>query len=524
MAASSVDRQGRRRSFTWFGVVALLLLVAYARACGGPFQFDDHIVITAHEEGHLSSVAGFVGFARARVLPFATLALNYWVGGESPFGYHAVNVAIHLLATFLVFALALALCLTPRLRDTELAAARLPFAVAAAVLFACHPIQVQAVTYVIQRMSSLAATFYVGSVLLYVRARNAQLATGPGQPLPAFVGSALCALAAFLSKENTASLPLAILLTEWAFYGAKGVAKQVVRLTPYVLLALVIPVLWSLLAFNPARFQVSGSPVDRLIGLVRLLGFRANPAGDISPLDYFFTQCVVIPRYLRLVALPWGFNVDHDIALERALSPAVAGGLAFLAALMAFGLYAVRRWPVTGFGILWCFVALSVESSFLPIRDAMVEHRMYLAMPGIALAAGSGFAYVFRWRRSLAVAAGAVAVVALVTLTRVRNEVWRSPVSLWSDAVAGSPNNPRAHVNLGLALLTSGQPKEAVAQYCRALALDPGNRQARVNLDAALEDQAEARLEADEDVDFEGLPTGADGSVGIEPPDPCRNR
>jgi tetratricopeptide (TPR) repeat protein len=154
----------------------------------------------------------------------------------------------------------------------------------------------------------------------------------------------------------------------------------------------------------------------------------------------------------------------------------------------------------------------------------MVEHRMYLAMPGIALAAGGGFAWVFRRRRALALAVGAASVVAFVTLTFLRNEVWRSPVSLWSDAVAGSPNNPRAHVNLGLALLTAGQPTEAVRHYCRALALDPENRQARVNLDAALEDQTEARLEDNEDVDLEGLPTGADGSLGLEPPDPCRNR
>jgi hypothetical protein len=315
-------------------------------------------------------------------------------------------VAIHLLATFLVFELALSLCLTPRLRDSPLAANPLPFAVAAAVLFACHPIQVQAVTYVVQRASSLAAMFYVGSVLLYVRARNAQLGAPPGRVAPSLVGSGLFALGAVLSKENTASLPLAILLTEWVFYRARSNARQALqKLTPYLPLVLVIPLLWSLLAEGPPLGQSGGSPAERVIGLGRLLLFRANPDGEVTALDYLRTQCVVIPRYLRLVVLPWGFNVDHDVALQPALSPAVSAGLALLGALLAFGVYAVRRWPVTGFGILWCFAAWSVESSVLPIRDVMVEHRMYLAMPASpwqVTALPGCCAGVARWRWSLA--------------------------------------------------------------------------------------------------------------------------
>jgi len=515
----------RRRPAAWFGVVALLVLLAYARSCGAPFHFDDYTIIVANEEGSLSSLSGFLGFARTRLVPFATFALNYWVGGDDPFGYHAVNVAIHLLATLFVFNLALALCRTPRLRDTWLAEARLPFAVAAALFFACHPIQVQAVTYVVQRMSSLAAAFYVGSVLCYVRARNAQVGTGPGRPAAAFVGSIALALGALLSKENTASLPAAVMLAEWVFYGRAGLAKRLLRLTPYLLLVLVIGVGWKLLALGPGGRRISGSAAEQMAGLVRTLVFRANPRGDVAPLEYFFTQCVVIPRYLRIVVLPRGFNVDHDVAIQRILAPGVAGGMLFLAALLAFGLYAARRWPVLGFGITWSFVALSVESSFLPIRDAMVEHRMYLAMPGVALAVASGFAWLFQRQRAVAAVLGATAAALLCALTFLRNETWRTPEALWRDAVAKSPNKPRVHINLGMALRLAGESDEAITQYCRALALDPRNARARGNLDALIEEQADAALDEGTEIVLEGSGTGPEGSLlGLEPPDPCAGR
>ena len=377
----------------WFGLVCATALLAYARSFGTPFQFDDYNVVVGNAALRLSSRHAFLAFGRTRLVPFATLALNYAVGGENPFGYHVVNFAVHLAATFAVFRLALALCRTPRLRGTRLAAEPLPFAVAAAFLFAVHPIQIQAVTYVVQRMTAMAALFYVGSVLLYVRARNAQLGLDTGRPGLAYAGAAGFALAAFFSKENTASLPLAILLTEWVFYPGTRPARAALRLLPFVALVLVIPVTWKLFGTRPGPAPDPTRPLSRQAAdLVSLLFFRASPRGQVTPVEYLLTQCLVIPRYLRMVVLPWGFNIDHDVAAVTGIGGAVLAGAAFLIGLLAFGLYAVRRWPVVGFGVLWVFVALSVESSLLPIRDPMVEHRMYLPMAGVALAGGYVFA------------------------------------------------------------------------------------------------------------------------------------
>src|SRR5262245_8262266 len=142
--AGRTTASDRRRELGWFAVVGVITVLAYARSFTASFQFDDYSVLVAHQDGRLSTLKGFVGFARGRIIPFATLAANYLIAGEDPFGYHVVNAIIHLLTTFLVYQLALALCRAPRVRDTWLAEERLPFAVAAAAVFACHPIQVQA--------------------------------------------------------------------------------------------------------------------------------------------------------------------------------------------------------------------------------------------------------------------------------------------------------------------------------------------------------------------------------------------
>jgi tetratricopeptide (TPR) repeat protein len=509
------------RSRWWFAAICAVALLVYGRTFTSPFQLDDYAIIVDKDAVQEPSFERLLRFGRARILPVATFALNHRLGGEDPFGYHVINFLIHLLATLAVYRLVLALCDTPRLRETWLATQPLPLAAAAAFIFACHPIQIQAVTYVVQRMSSMAALFYVGSVALYVQARNAQLGLARGRPALAYAGSALSALAAFLSKENSASLPLAILLAEWTFYPGKWVARRLLRLAPFAVLMLVIPLLWYLLGTAPKRVATPGdSLTEQARYLVKLLTFRAHPRGEVTALQYFLTQCMVIPSYLRLVVLPWGFNIDHDVPPVQGPSPAVLAGFAFLAALLSLGLYALRRSPLLGFGIVWLFLALSVESSFFPIQDAMVEHRMYLAMPGVALALAVPFAWALhRWRVPVSVAGAALASV-LCALTFLRNEVWRDPLALWQDALAKSPNKARVYANVGTALHHRGKLDEAIEHYCKALALDPKSGRAEANIFAALEEKMDEDT-GDEPILLERLPVGANGEIEVTFPHPC---
>src|SRR5262249_40730690 len=141
------------------------------------------------------------------------------------------------------------------------------------------------------------------------------------------------------------------------------------------------------------------------------------------------------------------------------------------------------------FGIVWMFLALSVESSFLPIQDLMVEHRMYLAMPGVALVVGVAFVWALRQYRTPALIAGAVLVSVLCALTFIRNELWREPLLLWQDALTKSPRKARVYANVGSALHQLGRLDEAIEYYCRALALDPNIVEAEDNADTLVEEK-----------------------------------
>jgi len=462
--------------------------VAYAPSFTASFQYDDFDQIVDNPALDVPPVRPLLAWARSRMIPFATLAFNRWLGGQDPLGYHFVNFAIHLLAVFLVFRLTEELTRTPRLRDSTVARHPLALAGAAAALFALHPVQIQAVTYIVQRITSLAAMFWIGAVYFYVVGRNAGVA-GDGEDHAtrlrrrAFLAAGAMALGAFLSKENSATLPVAILLAEWTFYPGERGVRKLVRAWPFLALLVAIPALWLALPSRMAHLldaatQDGPTPPTMIDTVLR----SADPLGQISPLVYFLTQATVIPRYFGLVLWPSGLNIDHDVPLATGFSSAVLAGIALSSALVAAGCWLLRRRPLIGFGILWFFLALSVESSFLPISDVMVEHRLYLPMAGVAFVAASAFATISCARPRTAFAAGLTVLVTLAGLTFARNLIWRTQLSLWSDALVKSPRKARVHVNVGTALQLEGKLDAALHYYCHALALEPNNTRAQYHL------------------------------------------
>ena len=145
---------------------------------------------------------------------------------------------------------------------------------------------------------------------------------------------------------------------------------------------------------------------------------------------------------------------------------------------------------------------------------------MYMAMPGVALVLGTAVAWAHaRWPLPTR-AVGAVAVTLIVALTLLRNEVWRSQVSLWEDALAKSPQKPRVYANLGTALQLAGRGDEALTYYCKAIALDPKNHQVEANLQALEMERLENGSD-DREVIMDGQPSGPDGEVEVTLPDPC---
>ena len=473
-------------------VVALVGLLAYSGSFDGQFVFDDDTEIvlkrTLRDPGnYLWSLRGYREQPN-RVLGSLTFALNYRVGGLDPTGYHVVNLAVHLATALLVLALVRETFRTPHLRRSALAPASTTIGFVAALLFVAHPIQTQAVTYVVQRYASLATCFYVLAVLLYARWR---LALDEGRRgLAAYAAVVLAILAAMKTKEIALTLPVAIALYEAAFFEGSW-RRRLAWLAPVLATVLIVP--WSTFGLHKPLGEVLSEAVE-----VRV-------QTTMSRLDYLATQVTVVARYLRLLFLPVGQNLDYDYPVYRSfLEPRViASGLILIAvaagAVLGWGGRVARwtgraldpGWRLASFGIAWFFVALSVESSVIPIVDVIFEHRVYLPSVGFFLAAAVAGGFLAlklapaRWPAAT-VAAGVLLASVLGVATWRRNEVWDTEISLWTDVVSKSPGKSRAQDNLGLAYAHLGRDAEALPRFSEAVRLDPLNVRARNNVGVAL--------------------------------------
>jgi Flp pilus assembly protein TadD len=299
----------------------------------------------------------------------------------------------------------------------------------------------------------------------------------------------LSALLATKTKEISFTLPLAVLLYEVSFFGAR--ARRLVPLVPLLAIASLIP-----LALLGAGGSVGQALSDT--------DAATRVQTEMGRLDYLRTEAAVVVTYLRLLILPVGQNLDYDYPVFRSLEPRVLASAALLAGLAAVAAL-LYRWTspapgrkaldpaarLAGFGLAWFFLTLLVESSLVPIVDVINEHRVYLPSAGIFAAAAAGAGLVARrasadaWQRVLVLCTLLVSLL-LASATLQRNAVWADELSLWADAAAKSPGKFRPHLNLGRALALAGRPGEAAVELRRAVAIDPGSAWGRTQLGAAL--------------------------------------
>ena len=193
----------------------------------------------------------------------------------------------------------------------------------------------------------------------------------------------------------------------------------------------------------------------------------------ITPIYYLWTQFSVIPKYIQLLLVPVRQNFDYDYPVLESLSDLRAWpGLLFILALLALAAASYKRHRIIAFGIFWFFVTLSIESSFIPLSDVIVEHRTYLPSVGFFLAiVYSAFSLSSR----TLVVRNLVAVWALVLVFAAfqRNKVWKEPIVFWSDVIKKSPLKARGYNNRGSGYAERGQHELAIADFSNAIALYP---------------------------------------------------
>ena len=494
-------------------LIGVATLAAYASSFLVPFQFDDFGRI-ANNTPLLRGewVAALKWMGNSRLLPSLTLIGDYRLYGTDPPGYHLLNLIVHLLASVGVYALARVIYRRAVPRAAWPAEWEGVFALTASLVFACHPVQVEAVTYIIQRSAAMATMFYVWSVVCFLVARLDARDGRRGRTGRLYAAAVLLGLCALLSKENAVTLPLAWLLAEWCFVGRPPLrtlaAGGIGLLGACAAVIGLKGIFWG---------AIGAELPSASLFLRNVITSIASPAGQVQPLSdvprYALTEATVVPRYLLLLVRPWGMNVDHDVIWQTQLTGAVAAGTAVIAGLAVAGIVSARRVPPVGFGLWWFLLTLSVESSLMPLPDAMAERRLYLAMPGVGLVVAS--AVVAAWQRlpRLTAVAAWTALASLTGLTFSRNLVWQSPLSLWRDAAEKSPGKMRPLLNLGVAHHQAGQLDDAVQAYCAALQLAPDDEVVRDNLETALDQLGKLVMAGT------AVKQNPDGSVVIELPD-----
>ena len=416
-----------------------------------------------------------------------TFALNHAWGGPNPFGYHVVNLCLHLAVTLLVFLFTGAV-----LRRAEVADPMVCAWVVAGV-FALHPLHAQAVSYVTQRSEVIASSTYLGALLLVLRASQARW-------LPA-VGWVVLALGIFViglgTKVIVVTMPVAYLLLAFVLPDSRpgvsrpGWPRHIALSAPFFFFAA-----WK----SQALLQsVQGH---------RDAGFSMDTSG-LNAWTYFMTEWKVLWVYLRLLFWPVGQCFDWRYPIVTALDARTVLAGAALAAIVVGVL--VMLWRPRGrasedkarsrimtFGALWFLLLLAPTSSFVPIADVLAEHRVYLASWGV-------FVFVVVLVAPLLGRLGGkpktVLVVAMVGALwgalalglYHRNRVWENAPALWGDAVAKAPGNVRARVQLAGAHQIRGNLQQAVAAYGQSLSIIAPNDvhyqvQARLGLGSSLVD------------------------------------
>lgn len=447
-------------------LLAMAVTFTYIHTLDVPFYLDDFSSIQENPiiyrwQGTLTELWQF---SALRIIGYLSFALNYQIHQFQVTGYHLINILVHFLTGCAVLGLFRGLVRTPLLTTQLSPEAKFWLPLLTALIFVLHPLQTQAVTYIVQRLASLAALFYIGALASFIQARLASSGISRSFWIST---SILLALLAFFTKQNTATLPLALLLLEFLFFPLPK--QRLMMIGASLLLGLMI--LWSILIW---KFQIN---------LLTLLPELTQETEEIPRLSYLATQMHVLWTYFQLFFWPTGLHIDYDYPLtegfwsshhtfmlnifsNQTLWASLGHGV-----LLSLALLNSRRHPLLSFGLLFYYLAHLIESGLIPIRDVIFEHRTYL--PNLGLSGFCASILVLYLPRGLAhlkinIRSRITGFITLILLeilgitTWQRNQLWRDPIALWQDNVRLAPNKERGWIILGKHFIQAGRPAEGL--------------------------------------------------------------
>ena len=465
-----------RRNLFAFVTLFIMLLSVYSNTFDASWHFDDEYAILRNKALHITDLtwqnvkntfyASLDGRGRSyRPAACLSFALNYHFGGTEVYGYHIINLVIHFLSSIFLFLFVYHTLNLPTLKE-RYGPNSYFISLLATVLWAVNPMQTQAVTYIVQRMASMAGMFYIMAMYFYLKGRT----SGP-KPLGSihYFLCIVCAILAIGSKENTVMLPMVIFLYD--LFLIQGVTKK--SLKKYAFLFLIAVLMCAILAvflkgpsiLNPENI-VSGYP------------FR-----EFTLIERVLTEPRIVLLYVSLLLYPMPYRLcfSHDISISKGLldPPTTIIAILIIFTLLALTLLKSKRWPLVSFCILFFFINHVIESTVMSL-ELVFEHRNYipsmLLFVPIAILVAKGIKF-FSYKRSMQVIISIFVVLALVAIghsTFIRNFAWKTEETLWLDAVEKSPNLSRPHINLGKSYADVGLRQMALDQYRKAIELPDG--------------------------------------------------
>ena len=497
LLGSSNSGVSRRAAWLLGGALVLAVLAAFWNSLNGPFFFDDRPAILRNDSIRqlwpswpALHPPGDSGGAAGRPLVNLSLAVNYAIGGFAVRGYHLFNLALHALAMLTLWGVLRRTLRRPALPDRIRRNAEM-IAWSATLLWAVHPLLTESVDCVVQRNEVMGALFYLLTFYGFIRGAECSAALQPAggsgrngrdvtpwrprtarraaPTMPALAEaprylapsrlwlafSVLACLAGVFSKETVATAPLLLWLYDRTFVAGSFRAAWRERKWFYGALAATwLPLGWLVLRNG----QRNGT-----------VGFGLG----VSSWQYLLTQCRALTTYLKLSVWPHPLVVDYGTRVAQGIGAVWWQGLIVLALLAATAL-ALWRKPALGFLGAWFFVILAPSSSIVPLTtQTMAEHRMYLPLAALTLAAVLG---LNAWLHRRAAWVAVPLALGLGLLTFRRNTDYRTEESIWADTVAKCPDNPRAYDGLAYAYIDAGRWQDAIAACGRARQVSPDYR------------------------------------------------
>jgi len=455
----------KKYAFT-FIILFISLIIIYGNSFFCEFHFDDFPNIINNPNLHLKSLswenikktfygANDVGTKIIRPLSYFTLGLNYYFGEKNVVGYHIVNFIIHYIASIFLFLFIYNTLKLPLLKSRYETTAY-PIALLSTFLWATHPLQVTSVTYIVQRMASMAGMFYIMAIYFYLKGRSQK-------SIKYFVLCGIAAVLSFASKENAAMLPVSLFLFD--LFLIQGVTRENLK---YHFKILIIPVM-ILLGLGLFYIQVDIASI--------IEAYNDRP---FTPLERVLTQPRIILFYLSLLFYPIDsrltFLYDIDISKSLFMPITTLPAILIIFAIIGVALWICQKRALIAFCILFFFVNHLIESSILPL-ELIYEHRNYIPsmllfiLPSILMLMIIDYFSYIKCIQFLFIFVFTFLISAQAHTVYSRNYIFKDEITIWKDNIKKSPNLSRPYNNLGTEYWKIGLYDKAYEEMQKALEL-----------------------------------------------------